>query len=252
MDEPALDVVTDVFLGGALTLRQPRKGHRAGTDAVLLAAAAPPVAGLALDVGAGVGAAALAYAHRVPAATLGLVEVEPAIAALARDNLALNGMTARGTVFVADVLSPDARRAAGLSAAQAALVMSNPPFLDARHSRASPDALKRQAHVMPGDGPAGLAAWVAAMLALLAPDGDFVLIHRADALAALLAAVEGKLGALTLLPVHPMADKPATRLILRGRKGSRAPLTLAPPLILHAGGRFTPRAEALHRGAALE
>jgi tRNA1(Val) A37 N6-methylase TrmN6 len=90
------------------------------------------------------------------------------------------------------------------------------------------------------------------MLALLAPDGDFVLIHRADALAALLAAVEGKLGALTLLPVHPMADKPATRLILRGRKGSRAPLTLAPPLILHAGGRFTPRAEALHRGAALE
>ena len=52
------EVTTDGFLGGRLSLRQPTKGHRAGTDAVLLAAAAPAdFSGLALDVGAGIGTA---------------------------------------------------------------------------------------------------------------------------------------------------------------------------------------------------
>ncbi|MGB6175434.1 MAG: methyltransferase, partial [Methylocella sp.] len=54
-------VVADAFLGGRLLLCQPAEGHRCGTDAVLLAAAAPAdFSGLAIDVGAGVGAAGLA------------------------------------------------------------------------------------------------------------------------------------------------------------------------------------------------
>ncbi len=90
------------------------------------------------------------------------------------------------------------------------------------------------------------------MLALRARDGLFVLIHRADALATLLAAVAETLGALSIVPVQPTAAKPATRVLLRGRKGSKAPLSIAPPLILHEGDRFTARAEAIHRGGALD
>jgi tRNA1(Val) A37 N6-methylase TrmN6 len=241
----------DLFLGGALKLRQPRKGHRAGTDAVLLAAAAAPVEGLALDIGAGVGAAGLSYAHRAPQARLGLVEIDPMLAALAADNLALNGLADRGHVHVADVLSRPSREAAGLPDGRAALVLSNPPFFDARHIRASPDSRKREAHVMPGDAPAALAAWVAAMAALLVADGQFILIHRAEAMAELLKAADGRIGALEIIPVQPTAEKAASRILLRGRKGGRAPLVIAPPLILHEGDRFTPRAEAIHRGAAL-
>ena len=79
----------DFFLGRQVRLRQLPHGHRAGTDAVLLAAAAPAeVRGLALDVGAGVGAAGLALARLRPDLTFGLIENDPATAALARENLA--------------------------------------------------------------------------------------------------------------------------------------------------------------------
>src|SRR5438552_10255159 len=81
----------DAFLGGRLRLRQPRTGHRAGHDAVLLAAAtAARVGQRVADFGAGVGAAGLALASRVSGLDLVLVEIDPRLAALARDNAALN------------------------------------------------------------------------------------------------------------------------------------------------------------------
>jgi tRNA1(Val) A37 N6-methylase TrmN6 len=100
-----------------------------------------------------------------------------------------------------------------------------------------------------GDG--GLAAWVRACLALLRPGGTFLMIHRADALDEILPAASPLLGALILLPIHPAAGRPATRILVRGLKGRRSPLCLAPPLVLHeADGTFTAAAEALHRGQA--
>ena len=96
---------------------------------------------------------------------------------------------------------------------------------------------------------APLAGWIRACLALLAPGGTFVMIHRPDALPAILAAADSRLGALALLPVHPRADAPAHRLLVSGRKGSKAPLRIVPGLVLHgADGRLTPEADALHRG----
>ncbi len=101
-------VTEDAFLGDRLRLRQPAKGHRAGTDAILLAAAAPAeVSGLALDIGAGVGAAGLALTKLRPQITFGLVENDPFAAALARDNLSLNGLAGLGRVYEADVLSSE-------------------------------------------------------------------------------------------------------------------------------------------------
>src|SRR6266480_3222587 len=60
------EVAEDAVLGGKLRLKQPRSGHRVGHDAILLAAACPARAGeRVVDLGAGVGAAGLALAHRV-------------------------------------------------------------------------------------------------------------------------------------------------------------------------------------------
>jgi tRNA1(Val) A37 N6-methylase TrmN6 len=239
----------DAFLGGRLHLHQPESGHRAGTDAVLLAAAVPVDArGFAIDVGAGVGAAGLAGAVAAPGLALALLEREPDLAHLARTNIEANGLRERAFVVEADLLAPDALRAAGLAPASADLILTNPPFLDAKKVRVSPDRDKAGAHVI---GPGGLDAWVRACLSLLKPAGTFLTIHRADALAEILLAIRNDLGALVLLPIHSSAGRPATRLLVRGIKGRRTPPALAPPLVLHEdSGVFTPRAEALHRGEA--
>jgi tRNA1(Val) A37 N6-methylase TrmN6 len=239
----------DAFLGGRLKLHQPATGHRAGTDAVLLAAAIPAdAAGLAIDAGAGVGAAGLAVTLAAPGLRMALLEREPDLIALARANIAANQLHDRAFVAEADLLSPDSCRAAGLAPQSADLVLTNPPFLSADKVRPSPEPSKARAHVI-GDG--GLAAWVRACVALLRPGGTFLMIHRADALDEILRAASPQFGALILLPIHPAAGHPATRILIRGLKGRRTPLSLAPALVLHeADGAFTGRAEALHRGEA--
>lgn len=234
------------FLGGRLSLRQTSRGHRAGTDAVLLAAAAPAqTRGLAIDAGAGTGAVGLAAALRAPAAQIRLIEIDPEAAALARANICENGLAARVNIDEVDLLSAASRRAVGLMDEAADLVLTNPPFLDAARARVSPDPRRALAHVAAG----GLAPWARACLALLRPGGELAMIHRADALQECLASLASRLGALRVLPVVARAGGPATRILLRGVKGSKAPLTLLSPLVLHeADGAFTPQAEALARG----
>jgi Predicted O-methyltransferase len=241
------ETTLDAFLGGRLRLRQLARGHRGGTDAVLLAACVPPsFSGLVDDVGAGVGTAGLALALRCPEARLRLIENHPATASLAADNIAANAPS-RSRLLQLDVLSQTARLEA-IGAERADLVITNPPFLDPAASRQSPDAGRRAAHVI-GEG--GLAGWIAACLDLLAPKGSLVVIHRADAALGLVDALGRAATGVTLLPVYPRAGGDASRVLLRVIRGSRAPLRFASPLVLHeADGRFTPEADRLHRGVA--
>jgi tRNA1(Val) A37 N6-methylase TrmN6 len=244
----------DAWLGGRLTLLQPRRGHRAGSDAALLAAAADFSEGRFVDVGAGVGTVGLSILSRSARVSADLVEIDPALARLAADNVALNGLSARVRVLNLDVGDARARREAGLAADQAAGVVTNPPFFEPGSVRRSPDARRAQAHVFSGAEATGapLATWVRACLAILKPGGRFLMIHRPDALAPILEAAQGRLGALALLPVYPRAGGSAHRLLVSGVKGSRAPLRIAPPLVLHeADGRLTAEADAIHRGEAL-
>jgi tRNA1(Val) A37 N6-methylase TrmN6 len=234
------------FLGGRISLRQGARGHRAGTDAVLLAGTVPREAeGLLLDVGAGAGAVGLSAAALAPRLAVGLVEIEAQACALARENIELNGFGTRARVFESDLLDPASRRAAGLVSEAADMVFTNPPFFQAGRIRVTPDSRKALAHV----GSAPLETWVRCCLSLLRPGGLFAMIHRADALADCLAAAQGRLGALVVLPVLPREGQAATRVLLKGVKGSKAPLTLCAPLVLHReDGAFTALAEAIHRG----
>jgi tRNA1(Val) A37 N6-methylase TrmN6 len=246
------EVGTDAFLGRKLILRQPAAGHRGGTDAVLLAAAVPATfMGVAIDVGAGVGTAGLALAILRPAASVRLVEIDPGLAALGDENCRLNRLADRVSMHVADLLSARARRAASLLDESATLVVTNPPFLDPGRARLSPEQGKRKAHAMLDAGPEPLQSWIAACLALLAPGGTLILIHRPEALATILTALEARAGGTKILPVLPRDEAPASRILVRTKKGSRAPLSIAPPLVLHAGEGFTPLAAAIHRGEAL-
>jgi tRNA1(Val) A37 N6-methylase TrmN6 len=243
----------DLWLGGRLTLVQPKRGHRVGTDAALLVAAAGDARqGRIVDVGAGVGAVGLALAQREPLASVDLVEIDAELAALAEHNAARNGLETRARVLRLDLLNSRERREAGLSES-VRCVVTNPPFFDAHSVRASPDRGKERAHVLAGaTGGAALTEWIHASLAMLEPGGRFVMIHRPEALSMILYAIGSRLGALAILPVHPTIGASAHRLLVSGVKGSKAPLRIAPALILHgADGRLTAEADAVHRGERL-
>jgi tRNA1(Val) A37 N6-methylase TrmN6 len=238
----------DFFLGGQLRLRQTTQGHRAGTDAVLLAASVPRgFAGHAIDAGAGTGAVGLSIARVCPAAKITLIENEPSLADLAAFNAAANGFGDRVDVRCCDLLSMGTAgdRAQGL----ADLVVTNPPFHEATKVRASHDPQRRAAHVFPPG--VELEDWLDACFSLLTAKATFIVLHHATAVPALIGWASRRLGALTLLPILPRADRAAHRVLLRGRRGSRAPFTLAPPLVLHEGDAFSPIASDLHNGRAL-
>jgi tRNA1(Val) A37 N6-methylase TrmN6 len=224
------DTTEDAFLGGQLRLRQPRSGHRAGHDAVLLAAATLAREGdRAVEFGAGVGTAGLSLARRAGSLELTLVEVDPRLARLARENAALNAILA--SVVVLDVTASSAAfAAAGLKPDGFDIVLMNPPFNDAARHRASPDPARASAHV---SAEAMLPRWVQAAMRLLKSGGHLTLIWRADGIAEVLASLGGGFGSLAILPVHADAAKPAIRVLVRAIKGGRAPTRILSGLVLN-------------------
>jgi tRNA1(Val) A37 N6-methylase TrmN6 len=232
-------VTDDAILGGRLKLLQPVRGHRAGHDAILLAAAAPKSVH-AIELGAGVGAAGLSLLVRGAARDL---------VRLAAANAERNNYGGRAEAVACEV-ERVARRGgpARPAAASADLVIMNPPFNDPETRRASPDAARRRAHAAPVTS---LEHWVAAAARLLKDSGRLVLIHRPEAIATILALVEGQFGAIEIIPVHALASGPAIRIILRAQKGKRTPPVIRRCIVLAGDdGRPTHEADEILRGAA--
>jgi tRNA1(Val) A37 N6-methylase TrmN6 len=234
----------DAFLGGRLTIAQPAKGFRAGLDSVLLGAAVGEGRRTLLDLGAGVGTAALvALAHHAAMAGT-LVESDVAASVLASRNLAANGFAARARVIALDLTKPArSRTAAGLEREAYDTVTANPPFYD---RGSAPSADRAAARAMP---PEALDLWLRTAASHAAPGAEIIFIHTADRLADLLEAFR-RFGGITVLPLTPREGEPAHRILVRGIKGSRAPLTLLGSRALHtASGRtFRPEFEAIFRG----
>jgi tRNA1(Val) A37 N6-methylase TrmN6 len=249
-DTASADTTLDAVLGGRLKLRQPRRGHRVGHDAILLAAATGGAYGeRAVELGAGVGAAGLALARRNPGMRVTLVEIDPTLCALARENARINGFAERVSVLAHDVTMPGLFGVDALSPGSADRVLMNPPFNDSARQNVSPDSARALAHAAPADT---LARWAAAAERALARNGVLTLIWRADGLAQALEVLSRSFGALALLPVHPRPGAPAIRVLIRAGKAERAPLALLPGLELNdAGGRPSVAAEEVLREGAL-
>ena len=246
---PNADLTDDAVLGGRLRLKQKRRGHRVGHDAILLAAATAVRAGdRAVDFGSGVGAAGLALAMRVPDVEVTLVEIDPELAALAVGNVDRNGLDARARAVTLDVTSSaDDYAAAGLTPGSADHVLMNPPFHDPSRQNVSSDPGKRLAHAAP-DGV--LVTWLDAASRVLHSAGAVTLIWRADGLGEVLAALGERFGGVVVRPVHGRAGQPAIRVLVSAHKGSRAPLLILPGLMLNdEDGKPTAEAEAILRNA---
>lgn len=249
MSDPFAETTEDAFLNGALRLRQPRSGHRAGHDAILLAAATAALPDqLVVDFGAGVGAAGLALAQRVKGISLRLVEIDPYLADLARQNAAANAIPAE--IVTLDIGSrAEAFDAAGLPPDSADVVLTNPPFNDPARHRSSPDQAREIAHVATSTT---LTTWIHAARRLLKSGGVLVLIWRADGLADVLATLDRGFGSLVIQPIHGDPASPAIRIIVRAVKGGRAPLKLLSSVMLRdANGAPDPFIDQVLRGQAL-
>ena len=249
MTELVSEVTEDAFLGGQLRLKQKRSGHRAGHDAILLAAATAAEAGdRVVDLGAGVGAAGLALARRVAGISLVLVEIDPELAELARANAAANAIAAE--TLVLDVAGDaQAFAANGLPPDSVDVVLMNPPFNDPARHRGSPDQARLVAHVATEET---LQAWVHAARRILRSGGALTLIWRADGIADVLTALSRGFGSLSILPVHGEAGKAAIRVLVRAVKGGRAPTRLLPGLMLNEGSTVPKKeVQALLTGRAV-
>lgn len=241
----------DAFLGGRLTVLQPRHGYRAGLDAVLLAAAMPGrdvATTTVLDIGAGVGVVGLCVAARVPGARVVLLERERELVDLAERNIRRNGLADRVGAVQLDVLdAPPAQAlaACGLSPGTFDRILANPPYQIEGAGRLPARRLRSVAHAMPRDG---LDGWVRFAARMCARGGSLTLIHRADALAMILEVLAGRFGGVRVLPIHARAGEPAVRVIVHAALSSRAPLRLLPGLILHDDGNgFRPPVTAVLR-----
>ncbi len=243
MNAPAdLDLTLDAFLGGAVRLRQPAHGYRAGHDAVLLAAALDAQPGeRLLEAGCGAGTVLACAAHRLPGALFEGIERDAAMAQLAVDNIMLNGLGGRVGVRVGSV----AERPADLENAfdQA---FANPPYFEPGAVRA-PAASRTGAYL----ADVSLRDWIVFLLHAVRHGGRVTMIHRAAALADILSLLSTRAGEIEILPIHSAQNAPAKRVLVRARKGLRpGALTLYRGLMLTGadGAPSEAAAEALAGG----
>lgn len=212
----------DDFLAGRLSIAQPRRGYRAGADAVMLAAACAARPGeKVLELGCGAGVASLCLGWRVPDTRLAGLERQADYADLARQNAARNAVMLR--VIEGDL----ARMPAELRAESFDHVLANPPFFQGGTAPADAGRGEARHEETP------MAGWVDAGLRRLRPGGVITLIQRADRLDSLVLALSGRAGGITILPIAARAGRDAGRVIVTATKGARSPLRLLAPFIMH-------------------
>lgn len=246
-------ITTDAFHRGAFHLLQPAKGaHRAGLDAMLLAACVGDAPALRVaDFGAGTGAAGMAVAARCKGAQVTLIERDTAMADLARrtKDLPENAALADRLAVVETDIDRIGQGDCAVPRDHFDWVIMNPPFNDAR-DRMSPHDARAGAHVLDVDL---FERWIRKAATVCHAKGRLALIARPQSLADIVAACDRRFGGLRVKPIHARNGNDAIRVLVTGQKGNRARLAITAPLVLHAGTdghSFTDEADALINGRA--
>ena len=199
-----------------------------------------------LDVGCGHGTAAICLASRVPGCRVTGIERQPELAGLANENARLNDLAEQVAVVHGDIMNGMPGAAPG----SFDHVMANPPFLDPAKSSPPAGQAKSIARV---ESEARLDDWIDFMIRMTRPRGGLTLIQRIDRLDEVINSLRRRVGEITVFPLWPKSGAPAKRFLLQARTGVRTPMRLMAGMIVHnSDGRFTPEADAVLRGAALD
>jgi tRNA1(Val) A37 N6-methylase TrmN6 len=224
----------DQLLRGRIRLYQPARGPRVSLDALLLAdfARAHGGGGRVVDLGCGTGVVAIALLAGDARARGAGVELQPALAELARRNAALNGVADRLDIVEADLTRP-------IALGPFDLAVANPPYHRGRPAPSAERALARHQVA------ATLTDVIAAARRLLGPKGRLALVYPAESVAELVPAlVASGLRPRLLRFVHSVADEPARRVLALGVAGYRGGAAVLPPLVVHGPDRRSYTAEA--------
>ncbi len=245
LDQRPLDaagLTDDAFLGGRLRLLQPRKGFRAGLDAVILAAAVPARARQQVcDLGCGAGTAGLCLGARVAGLDITGVENNAGMRVLALRNAERNGFADSFEVVDCDL----AGRARNLPRQYFHHVLTNPPFHDEARGTKPPQASKAAAKSIGSDA---LHHWLRIARAITRPGGTVTAILPPAQLSTALAALSPQGFGVTVTPLWPSATASAKRILVRVQTNAASPLVIARGLILHGpDGKPTAQAEEILR-----
>lgn len=233
----------DAFLGGRLKVRQHRDGYRFSLDSILLAAFARfKPDDRVVDLGTGCGIVALVAAFLYPEVSVVGVEIQPDLAALARDNAADNQLADRVTVIEGDL-----RRLTRASVGAANHVLANPPYHRPGTGRLNPDDEKAAArHEIFAD----LGDFIAAGRRLLDCGGRFSAIYPAERSVDLIAALRrAGLEPKRLRLVHPYPAAMAGHVLVEAVRGAGPGLRVEAPLYVReaSGGPYHPEVAAMLR-----
>lgn len=243
-----MSATQDDFLAGRLKIEQPDHGFRAGIDTVLLAASVDIASYNILELGSGTGVASCCLLSDLPKAGATLVDIDQKSLSFAKNNLQNNGFSDRAQTILLDITQKGSmRKSAGLREGFYTSVIANPPFFDTNSGTISTNISRANARHMPTDD---LDKWVKCAATSAAPGGEIIFIHTIAALPQLLDSFCARFGAVTLLPICSRPQTSASRVLIRAIKGSRAPLSMLPPLVLHGknGNEFSVPANAIFRG----
>ena len=222
-------------------MRQPAKGLRVTSDAVLLAAAVPNEAtGTLLDIGSGSGILALSIAKRAKGITALGLDIQNDLVELARENAEMNGLSERVDFQYADVTEKGLLKGVAFD-----YVITNPPFYN--ESPLKTPVAKAIAHHEKTEDL--LSAWVDFALRHLKPKGQFIMLHKTERLPEILPLLSKKLGGLTVRPLYSRIGDSSTRIIVSGVLNSKKPFCLLPPLTIHeSDGSFSKEANDILSG----
>lgn len=216
------DFTVDDFLGGKVRLKQPKIGYRATSDAVMVAAAvlAKPYETV-LDVGCASGVVGLCIGARVPNVQITGVEIQSELAELSRQNAVLNGQSL--TVVEADI----SKKIPQLHGVQFHHVVTNPPFYTETPARQSQQVEMAYKQVVP------LKKWIDFCLRHLRAKGTLTIIHRAESVPEILSVLNGRLGAIRLIPIWPKKGIQPKRVIIQGVMNSKKPFEIHSGFVMH-------------------
>lgn len=231
----------DAFLGGKFHIWQPKtQNHRAGIEPIILASLVPKNAkGKMIDMGAGCGAIGFAVATRCKNVKITLAEKQKKLVELMEESKKLkenkNIKDNIEKIENIDILDKNINKT--LKNQTFEWVIANPPFRKTNQQK-SPFEGKQHAHSMKNNK--DIIQWVQVAARLLKAKGTMMMIITPECLSDIMPAVNKSFGDITLLPIQSYENKIAKRLVISAKKGTKTPLIIQPPLIVHKqNGQYT-------------
>lgn len=223
------------------------EGFSFGTDAVLLAGFIQPRKNqVGVEFGTGTGIIPLLLSMHKDFRKIYALEIQPDYAALARENLAMNGFDGKVEVIEGNLV--DAKKHVPF---YVDFVFTNPPYMKKDTGKVNDNEKKRIArHEIHCD----IRDVCRSASALLQDKGDFYCVYRLARMAELFdAMMEYGLEPKNIIFVTPKPDSSPDLILVRGVKGAKPELKSRPPFVIQdENGERTAETKLLYETGVIE